>query len=156
MKNFIYIGLVLISFSSCSQTELVIKEAELPDGIFYTENQLEPYSGTCVIYYPNTKQIKEKMTYEGGLLHGKSISYYSNGQVKRSGQYLQGKMSGKWESWYDNGSKHYIAQYENDCLEGEYQEWHKDGSVKEKGWFAQNVRQENWVSNDKYAVAVIK
>ncbi|MBN1950807.1 MAG: hypothetical protein JW801_06360 [Bacteroidales bacterium] len=156
MKLLIYIGLILVGFSSCKQSALVLKESEIPDGVFYSEDQMKPYSGICIVYYPGTRQLKEELTYADGLLNGRVASYYKDGQLKRLGRFVKGEMDGKWEGWFGNGQKQYIAHYRNDKLDGDYQEWFENGEIKEKGRFTQNVRTGSWERSPENGISIIK
>ena len=148
MKNLFLLLILVLTFSSCSRSRVVIADTEIPDDVFYLNEQMKPFTGECVIYFEGTEIVKEEMHYEDGILHGMMTSYYKDGTVKRKGSFIRGRMDGKWESWYKNGSRRYIANYSNDTLSGEYLEWYNTGVMKEKGLFAQNL-QSGETANDR-------
>ena len=118
MRNtlFIFLAFIAVLFTSCTRNEVVITEAELPDDIFYLQNDLKPYSGRCLIYFTGTENIKEEMSYKKGYLNGERISYYKNGQIKLQGEYSMGKYDGTWKKYAEDGKMIFIATYQNDSL----------------------------------------
>lgn len=156
MKNLIYILITIIGLSSCSHSNIVITDNELPEEVFYLKDQIKPFTGTCIIYHHNTEIVKEKMTYRKGILHGSMISYFTDGSMKRKGSFLDGRMHGKWESWYKNGMKRYIANFDSDVLDGVYLEWYDTGVVMEKGLFVHNARTGEWIEYDEAGMILNK
>ncbi len=154
MKNLIYFLLMLIGFSSCSHSRVVLTDNEIPEEAFYLSDQLKPYTGECVIYYTNSEIVKEEMNFKNGLLHGTMTGYYMNGNIRRQGDFVNGKMEGKWESWYQNGKKQYTAYFTNDTLNGKYIGWYATGVVKEKGLYAQNKPNGNWIEYDEAGMII--
>lgn len=154
MKNLIYFLLILIAFTSCSHSHVVITDNEIPEEVFYLADQLKPFSGECIIYFDNTEIVKEKMTFKKGILHGTMTSYYKNGNIRRQGTFVDGKIEGKWDSWYQNGKKQYTAYFSNDTLNGEYMEWYATGVMKEKGLYAQNKPEGSWVEYDEAGMII--
>jgi antitoxin component YwqK of YwqJK toxin-antitoxin module len=156
MKNLVYTLILIAGLCSCSHSRIVITDSELPEEVFYLNDQIKPFTGVCQIYYTGTKIIKEEMSYEKGILDGAFLSYYPDGSLKRKGTFVNGQMHGKWESWYKNGMKRYIANYSNDELSGEYLEWFENGVVKEKGLFAENIRAGEWTTYDEAGMILKK
>ena len=154
MKNLIYFLLLFTIFSSCCHSRVVITDEDLPEEVFYRSDRVKPYSGECVIYYSDTKIIKEEMTFRNGILHGPMTSYYMNGTIRRQGAFFNGKMEGKWESWYRDGKKQYTVNYSCDSLNGEYFEWYSTGVMKEKGIYAQNKPVGNWIAYDEAGMII--
>ncbi len=156
MKNAIYMLMVLLGLSSCSNSRIVVDENDLPEDVFYLPDQIRPYTGQCIIYFPDSEVVKEQMTFKKGILDGTMISYYSNGELKIKGEYKQGKLYGKWESWYEGGRKKYEVNYVNDTLSGNYMQWYNTGVLKEKGLYADNSRYGSWVEYDEAGMIVKK
>jgi len=154
MKNLIYFLFILIGFSSCSRSRMVITDEELPDEVFYLSDQIRPFSGVGIIYYTGTKIVKEEMKFEAGILHGPMTSYYSNGSIRRKGVFVNGRMEGKWESWYQDGKRQYMATYSNDTLNGEFVEWYSTGVMKERGLYAQNKPVGHWIEYDEAGMII--
>ena len=81
-------------------------ELEEKDGVVYTRNTNESYSGP-------------------------SYSLYGNGQKQGEGTFKNGKKNGKWTSWHDeNGQKKSEGTYRNGNLIGKYEKWFKNGTKK--------------------------
>jgi hypothetical protein len=47
-------------------------------------------------------------------LHGKYVSFYSNGELKSLGWFKQGQKIGEWKEWYDNGKPKKIMLFNDD------------------------------------------
>jgi antitoxin component YwqK of YwqJK toxin-antitoxin module len=156
MKKLIYVLIVLLSFISCSKSLVVVNENDLPEDIFYLPEEIRPYTGQCIIYFPGTEVVKEQFTFKKGMLHGTTISYYQCGDLKIKGEYKDGRLYGKWESWYEGGKKKYEVNYVNDTLSGNYMQWYQTGVLKEKGLYAENSRYGAWVEYDEAGMIVKK
>jgi antitoxin component YwqK of YwqJK toxin-antitoxin module len=150
MKNINYILILLAIFTvSCSKRSIVLTEDTLPEDIFYLDNEIKPYSGTCLIYYKNTESIKEEMNFKNGILSGSHVSYYLNGKIKRQGTYLNGDLNGKWTGFDEKGNKLYEVEYKNDTLIGKFISWYSTGVIREKGVYQNNSKTGEWLSYDE-------
>ncbi len=156
MKKFIYCIAIIVFFASCFQSGIVISESELPEEIFYLTDQVEPYTGRCVMYYNNTELVKQEMSFKNGKLDGTTISYYRNGSIKRKGEYIDGQYNGKWEQWAENGKKLYEVHYKNDSLFGDFMIWYSTGVLKQKGIYADNSRAGVWTEYDEAGMIIKK
>ena len=156
MKPIFYTIIALVLLTSCTQTRVVITEAELPEDLYFRDDAVKPFTGRCVIYYYGTEIVKEELTYKKGLLHGLAVSYYKNGNIKRQGKYVNGRIDGKWESWYENGQKNYELTYKNDTLYGDYITWYPTGVIKARGLYAQNGRTGVWTEYDEAGMILKK
>lgn len=154
MKNLIYFLFIILGFYSCAHSPVAITDEEVPETVFYCNDQIKPFTGRCVIYFNNSKDIKEEMNYKNGILHGPMISYYKDGSIRRRGMFVNGKMEGKWESWYMDGKMYYTAEYVCDSLDGEYVEWYSTGVMKEKGLYAQNKPVGHWIGYDEAGMII--
>jgi antitoxin component YwqK of YwqJK toxin-antitoxin module len=156
MKHLIYIFIVVLGLASCSNSKVVVTEANMPEDIFYLDDEIKPYTGEAVIYFSNTEVVKEELTYKDGILCGEIVSYYPNGEIKRKGEYYMGRLTGKWECWYENGKKQYEVEYNNDTLCGAYIAWYATGVIAKKGSFTGNVRSGMWMEYDEAGMLLIK
>lgn len=59
-------------------------------------------------------QLVRDFNYEKGLLHGKIISYFSDGQKYYEDHYKKGVREGRQYGWYKDGSPRYVI----DCMGG--------------------------------------
>jgi antitoxin component YwqK of YwqJK toxin-antitoxin module len=157
MKNILYI-LISLTFTvtSCTKRTIVITEDNIPEDIFYLENEIKPFSGECKIFYSNTENIKEVMTFKNGILNGKHISYYKNGQIKREGSYYNGNLNGKWVGYAPDGKKIFEVEYKNDTLIGKFISWYNTGVIHEKGSFNNNRMIGEWLSYDEAGMIIKK
>ncbi|HKI90338.1 MAG TPA: hypothetical protein VKA38_15025 [Draconibacterium sp.] len=156
MKKLIILATLFIGLSSCTKHTVVISESDLKEDIFYLKDEIKPFSGTCLVYYDGTDQVKESLTFKNGILDGKAISYYECGSIKRKGNYKHGRLNGRWESWTEKGKKTYEVNYENDTLNGEATVWFSSGVVKEKGLYAENHKSGVWVVYDEAGMILSK
>ena len=139
----------LLSLCSCTR-EVVISEGELPEDVFYLDQQLEPFTGKCRIIYTDTNLVKEMLYFKNGRLNGEASSFYSSGRLKWRGNYVHGCLSGKWVFWDEKGNKTYEVHFQNDTMKGEYKSWYPNGQYKETGQFTDNSRTGEWqVYNEK-------
>lgn len=104
-KKFYKLLLLLftIIISSCA-SEVVLTDETLPDEIYYKEGTNKPYTGKCVVYYRNTKNIHYTFTFEKGILHGAFTSYFRNGKIEYSGNYYNGELAGDFTKYDENGT----------------------------------------------------
>jgi antitoxin component YwqK of YwqJK toxin-antitoxin module len=58
--------------------------------------------GLWTAYYKNSVKQSES-TYQSGVLHGRTASFYSNGQVRYIGYFLGGEKDGKWDFYNEDG-----------------------------------------------------
>jgi len=71
---------LLISISTLASHHNVIDQSKLQDrnGILYTVNEIEPFSGIVQEFYKNG-QIKSRMEIENGQYHGALTVWHENG-----------------------------------------------------------------------------
>ena len=140
MKFCTYIFVLLSIFgASCSKNTVILTEDDLPEDIFYLQDEIKPFSGKAYIYFLNSEKIKEEMNFKNGILHGTRISYHCNGQIKQLGEYQNGTFDGSWVSFCENGNKLYEVEYNHDTLEGNYVSWYSTGVIREKAIFSKNT-----------------
>lgn len=157
MRNFIYI-IIAVTFitTSCSKRNIVLTEDNIPEDIFYLDNEIKPYTGKCTIFYRNTESVKEEMNFRNGVLDGAHVSYYQNGQIKRTGSYANGNLNGKWVGFDAKGKKIYEVEYKNDTLIGKFISWYSTGVMREKGTYQNNRKIGEWLSFDESGMIIKK
>lgn len=148
MKNLFPVLIFLLGFTCCSDSGVVIKDTDLPEDLFYLEDDIQPYSGICRIYYPGTEKVKMELSYEKGILDGPYTWYYPDGTIKISGVYQNGKWNGRWRRHDSAGKKLYEVHYKNDSLDGMYVTWYGSGVIKEKGFYSMNKKAGHWMQYD--------
>jgi antitoxin component YwqK of YwqJK toxin-antitoxin module len=144
----IILALGILSIS-CSPKTVVLTEENVPEDIFYLKDEIKPFTGTCHIYFHNTKILKEELNFTDGILHGQRVSYYKNGQVKKIGTYKAGRYDGTWTGYCKEGNKIFEVEYENDTLTGNFISWYNSGVIKEKGLYEKNAMVGEWVRYDE-------
>jgi antitoxin component YwqK of YwqJK toxin-antitoxin module len=135
--------LLVAGLISCTD-EIVITETEISSDLFYTENNLIPFSGKCKVVFNSNQAVKEILTYRKGRLDGTAQYYYHNGNLKRKGFYEDGYITGKWQYWDENGRLMYVVNYKYDTLDGEFVSYYPNGGLKEQGHYLDNSRTGEW------------
>jgi antitoxin component YwqK of YwqJK toxin-antitoxin module len=151
MKGYIFIALIVLM--SCSK-EVIITEEEIKPDLFYSSNDINPFTGTCKVVFNDTNLLKEKFQFRKGILEGEAIAYYRDGKVHWKGHYKNGCCTGKWEYWDLNGNKIIEANYNHDTLTGPYFSWYSNGLLKERGQFDQNNRTGQWTTYNEMGQVV--
>ena len=131
MKRLLLIVLPLLLIVGCSSPEPINYEETLNerDGVFYTKDTNEPYSGPVFsLYHDGQKEFEG--TYKNGEFDGISTGWYENGQKEIEATFKDGKEDGLWTSWYENGQKKGEGIFKDGKLI--YNKlWNEDDSVKE-------------------------
>ena len=106
MKHTLLIITALMLVVGCSSPEPINYEETLNkrDGVFYTKDTNEPYSGQVFSLYDDGKK-KEEGTIKDGRKDGEWTYWHYNGQKKREITYKDGELDGLWTRWYGNGQK---------------------------------------------------
>jgi len=117
MKTFIY-TISLLFFLSCNTTSKESKPTEntpitncdcselLLDtkyNRFYLTDKKQPFTGHCIGYYPNSKDIQFEKDYVDGKYHGQNIEYYKNGHLKSILDYKNHFMNGSVKNYDIDG-----------------------------------------------------
>jgi antitoxin component YwqK of YwqJK toxin-antitoxin module len=153
MRGIIIIA--LLAFVSCNQ-EVIITEEEIKPDLFYSSQDVNPFTGTCKVVFSDTNLMKERFQFKNGILNGEAIAYYRDGKLRWKGHYENGCCMGKWEYWDQHGNKIIEANYNNDSLSGPYCSWYSNGLMKEKGQFSQNNREGKWIDYNETGQVVIE
>lgn len=154
--NYLLLLLLAVMGVSCSQSEVILTEDELPEDIFYLKDDIKPFTGKCYIYFSGTEQLKEQFTFKAGVLNGERISYHRSGEIKRIGNYDMGNTDGTWKAFDENGAQVLEVEYESDSLSGDYIAWYETGVIREKGFYHQNTPKGLWVSYDEAGMIIKK
>lgn len=157
MNTLKYLILLLPIFTiACSRQDIILTEDQIPDDIFYLEDEIKPFTGRCLVYFHGTEIIKEEMNFRNGILDGSHISYYKNGEVKRVGHYQEGNLNGKWVGFDTKGKKTFEVEYKNDTLIGRFISWYSTGVIKQKGVYQDNIKVGEWISYDEAGMIIKK
>ena len=97
MKNHLIISLLLLSVGFCQQEYNANNLNEI-DGVFYTKDTNEPYSGTVFSLYENGN-IESEWTLKDGRLDGLYTLWYKSGRKWLQNTYKDGKLDGLSIYW---------------------------------------------------------
>ena len=97
MKNHLIISLLLLSVGFCQQEYNADNLNEI-DGVFYTKDTNEPYSGTVFSLYENGN-IESEWTLKNGRLDGLYKLWYKSGKKWLQNTYKDGKLDGLSIYW---------------------------------------------------------
>lgn len=139
---------------ACAKRDIILTEDQIPEDIFYLEDEIKPFTGRCLVFYHGTETIKEEMNFKNGILNGSHTSYHKNGTVKRVGQYLDGNFNGKWMGFDTEGNKTFEAEYKNDTLIGKFISWYSTGVIKQKGLYLNNKKIGEWICYDEAGMII--
>lgn len=112
MKTLLQLLLVFILFTGCRNV-IVLTEETLSDGIMYAEKSSVPFTGKCVVYYKNTKNLHYTFQYKKGILDGDFKSFFRNGKLEYAGEYSNGELSGKLVKYDESGNVNLTCQFKN-------------------------------------------
>jgi antitoxin component YwqK of YwqJK toxin-antitoxin module len=87
--------------------------------------------GKFVSYWSNGN-VSQMCTYDNGQLHGEFVSYYENRLIWEKCTYVHGQRHGEAILYHDNGQVWHKYNYVNGKLHGEYVQYWSDGTVCEK------------------------
>lgn len=93
-------------------------------------HEFSSLQGPCLKYHHNG-QLKEKMVYKSGKLHGDFVSYNFLGDMTSKGSYDNGIKNGVWTYWHDNGklkARHVHNTTSNFPFHAQKEEWSEKGS----------------------------
>lgn len=115
MKKIAIATFVLLTLVGCGK-EIDISQKQVRKGIVYTINEDKPFTGKVVGKYENG-QIKEKITYQGGVPTGVYNEYHKNGEVAYTGSFSNGKKEGEWNRYTEDKKLILTEIYKNEKLE---------------------------------------
>ncbi len=122
-----------------TSTDFYIDTSGIPiDTITSTHNALKLNNG---LYYFDEKLysgfIKKLNLDNGGIsvggildgmLHGRSVSYYTDGKIHEIRMYRKNKSVGKQTGYWENGKMKFEFNYLDDRREGSSKQWYKSGT----------------------------
>lgn len=88
---------------------------------------IEKFHGVETIYYPNSKQIRETITYKNGFKQGPMVKYYANGKREFEGAFELNKRSGEWKWYNPDGKLSKSATYIDGNLHGSLKYYNYNG-----------------------------
>lgn len=138
MNTKITLILLVLTLTSCTNPEVkqiekteVKKEntaevQQIPDGDFIQKHSSgslkikgkmlnNKRDGLWTAYYEGGNKQSES-TYQNGILHGRTASFYTNGQVRYIGYFLGGKKDGKWVLYTEEGEFDKSEMYKQGIL----------------------------------------
>jgi antitoxin component YwqK of YwqJK toxin-antitoxin module len=98
--------------------------------IFYQKKGTNIKHGPWTEYFDvnDAQAIKECYCYVDGVLHGRHVSWYSNGQMEKLLFNEDGKQHGEYKSWYENGNLSFEGMYDNGREVGMHWWYNEDGT----------------------------
>ena len=104
------------------------------EGIFYKKFTVTPFTGNTVSFFKNG-QLKQRVTYKGGIRNGLMESFDENGQLQLRGNYKDGEQDGLWESYHTNGQLRSKGNVKNNKEQGLWEYFDEDGNlIKTEEW----------------------
>ena len=101
----LYTLLPLFMIFGCSSPESINQDLlNKKDGVFYTKDTNEPYSGTVFSLYDDGNKESE-WTLKDGRLDGLYTLWYKSGRKWLENTYKDGKLDGLITTWYENRQK---------------------------------------------------
>ena len=110
MKKILLIVLVLIA--GCAKEPIDLKTLERKNGVAYTKDTNEPYTGAVFTLYSSGEKKREGYLKDGEF-DGKYTWYLKSGQIYEEGNYKDGEVDGKWTSYNKDGSIDRVEQWKD-------------------------------------------
>ena len=123
MKRVLLIGLLLIV--GCSKEPINYETSLIErDGVYYTNDTNEPYSGPVFSLDKNGRNNRESILEDGKMITYKDFVWYENGQKEWEKTYKDGKKDGLWTRWYESGQKESERTYKDgEYIKGSFKIW---------------------------------
>ena len=112
------------------ETTLVERE-----GVFYTNDTNEPYSGKVFSLYLDGKKKDEGTLKDGRMISRTEWSWFENGQKMSEETFKDGKLDGLSTEWYENGQKKFEEFYRDSLLNGLVKYWYENGQKEFEGTY---------------------
>jgi len=122
--------LLSLCFIACQSNIVNVKDDQ---GNVVETFQILPDStknGPYTAYYASG-QLKQKATYENGIMVGENIFYHLNGQPEIKETYKNGVLDGQYYSYFENGQIEISAPYQNGNMNGTLKSYYENGTIKE-------------------------
>ena len=143
----------LIAYKFYTKEGKILKEGKKQKGEFYYEgyypNENKKGEGLYDInggkvgewkFYDHNGTLKEKETYNDGVLEGALIRYYPNGEIKSQAEYKDGNIEGYYISYYTNKQMEEQGWYENDALVGKWLSYYPDGKLLSSHYYHKGLQ----------------
>ena len=138
MKRLLLIVLPLLLIVGCSKEPINYETSLIErDGVYYTNDTNEPYSGPVFSLDKNGRNNRESILEDGKMITYKDFVWYENGQKWEEITYKDGKKDGLETWWYIDGKK---------CFEGTWKDGKLDGLVT--GWYENGQKSGEWNYKD--------
>lgn len=153
-NKILFFSMILLCVS-CQESTVVNKEVNfeelnlLTDKGIFVHNDI-PFTGIATDFYPNSDQLKRRITFKKGKKDGLFEQFFADGKNSQTIIYKNGKRHGKSKTWWSNGNIRTISNFENDKGQGLQEQFYQEGMIfkrlhldkgKEKGL------QQAWRSN---------
>ena len=151
MKHTLLIITALMLVVGCSSPEPINYEETLNkrDGVFYTKDTNEPYSGQVFSLYDDGKK-KEEGTIKDGRKDGEWTYWCECGQKSEEGTWKDGDEEGKWTEWqHDNGQKRSEGTFKDGKRDGKWTEWHDNGQKRSEVTYKDGYEDGKWTYWDE-------
>jgi len=107
------------------------------DGVFYTKDTGEPYSGPIFYLHPNDDffLLSDEVTLKDGKPHGLYKEYHKNGQLKEEVTYNNGEIIGPGKQYNTNGQlEKEVTFFKSGKIYGHYKEYmyHDNGQLSQE------------------------
>jgi antitoxin component YwqK of YwqJK toxin-antitoxin module len=124
-----YLIIILFSLSlSIGQTPVNIEKSLFEkEGVFYSKETKEPYSGKGFSIYKDGNFKIQGTLKDGKMVNRTEWKWYKNGQKWSEGNWENGKVNGLWTYWYENGQKNFEGTYKNGLKDGPWMSWYDNG-----------------------------
>lgn len=87
-------------------------------------------TGVKTDHHPNSTQVKSKMYFKDGILHGPSLFFAENGNLLAETLYLHGKKEGQSYYYYPSGAVYADQTFVNGLWEGKQLFYYPNGQLK--------------------------
>ena len=137
MKYWIILLVLLVLMIGCAEP-LSVDSLIIKDGIFYSSESLEPYSGKAYQLL-STDDVNASIRVEGkylnGLRHGSWTAYFVSGQLAECTNYRKGILHGKYLQRFSTGSLGTKGIYQNGLMHGVWEYFFETGEKWVEGEF---------------------
>tara|TARA_B100000953_G_C17889332_1_gene380726 strand:- start:86 stop:622 length:537 start_codon:yes stop_codon:yes gene_type:complete len=132
-KLLFIISLLLIV--GCSQEPINIETLVERDGVFYTKDTNEPYSGSVFSLDKNGRNKLESILEDGKMISYKNLEWWDDGQKRYEVIWKDGKKDLLSTFWYENGQKRYEKTYKDGLQDGLETWWYENGQKRSEGTY---------------------
>ena len=104
---------------------------------WYERGQTNAFTGFLLETYEDGAR-KSLSAVSNGLLHGRSVGWYTNGQQQVEEYFIAGASQGLRTKWHANGQKLSEVLVVSGKLQGTFRSWHENGKPAEEVELANN------------------